>query len=76
MTGISTDIGKIRRHWPDICRVIASLHTGALPAHEVIPVLQHDGRSTGLGEAIGYYGRIFKALHILSFVDDPRSAAR
>jgi len=34
-------------------------------------ILQHDGRLTQLGEAIASYGRIFKTLHVLTFVDDP-----
>ena len=37
----------------------------------MIRILQHDGRPTQLGEAIARYGRIFKTLHVLTFVDDP-----
>jgi TnpA family transposase len=33
-------------------------------------MLQRDGHPTPLGEAIASYGRIFKSLHILTFVDD------
>lgn len=29
-----------------------------------------DGRTTGLGEAFAHYGRIFKTLHLLQYVDD------
>ena len=65
------DLDKIRRHWPDILRVIASVHTREISAHDVIRILQHDGRLTQLGEAIASYGRIFKTLHVLTFVDDP-----
>ena len=65
------DPGKIRRHWPDILRVIASVHTREISAHDVIRILQHDGRLTQLGEAIASYGRIFKTLHVLTFADDP-----
>ena len=65
------DLDKIRRHWPDILRVIASVHTREISAHDVIRILQHDGRLTQLGEAIAGYGRIFKTLHVLTFVDDP-----
>jgi len=35
----------------------------------VIRVLQHSGVPIPLGEAIAAYGRIFKTLHILAFVD-------
>jgi hypothetical protein len=65
------DLDKIRRHWPDILRVVASVHTGEISAHDVIRVLQRDGRPTQLGETIAHYGRIFKTLHVLTFVDDP-----
>lgn len=65
------DLGKIARHWPDILRVICSIHTGEVSAHDVIRVLQHGGRPTSLGAAIAHYGRIFKTLHMLTFVDDP-----
>jgi TnpA family transposase len=65
------DLDKIRRHWPDILRVIASVHAREISAHDVIRILLHDGRLTQLGEAIAGYGRIFKTLHVLTFVDDP-----
>lgn len=67
------DLDKVRRHWPDVLRVIASVHTREISAHDVIRVLQHDGRLTDLGEAIANYGRIFKTLHVLTFADDPGS---
>lgn len=65
------DIEKVRRHWPDICRITASIHTREVSAHDVIRILQRDGRPTDLGEAVAHYGRIFKTLHVLTFVDDP-----
>jgi len=65
------DLGKVTRHWPDILRVIASIHTREISAHDAIRVLQHDGRLTQLGDAIAHYGRIFKTLHVLTLVDDP-----
>ena len=65
------DAEKIRRHWPDICRIAASIHTREVSAHDVIRILQRDGRPTDLGEAVAHYGRIFKTLHVLTFVDDP-----
>ena len=48
----------------------ASIHTGAVRAYDVIRMLQRDGHPTPLGEAIASYGRIFKSLHILTYVDD------
>ena len=51
--------------------MIASVHTREISAHDVIRILQHDGRLTQLGEAIASYGRIFKILHVLTFVGDP-----
>jgi TnpA family transposase len=65
------DIEKIARHWPDILRVICSIYTRTISANDVIRLLQRGGRPTMLGEAIAMYGRIFKTLHVLTFVDDP-----
>ena len=63
-------LDKVRHHWPDILRVVASIHTGAVSAHDVIRMLQHGGNPTQLGDALAHYGRIFKTLHVLSYVDD------
>lgn len=65
------DLEKIARHWPDILRIICSVYTRTVSAHDVIRILQRDGRPTQLGEAFAIYGRIFKTLHVLTFVDDP-----
>ncbi|MGW3473635.1 Tn3 family transposase [Saccharopolyspora sp. NPDC000995] len=64
------DLGKVRRNWEDILRVTASIHTGAVRAHDVIRMLSRDGHPTPLGEAIAHYGRIHKTLHVLRLVDD------
>ena len=50
-------------------RVIASIYTGAVRAYDVVTMLQRDGHPTALGEAIAAYGRIFKTLHILAYID-------
>lgn len=65
------DLGKIAAHWPDILRIIASVHTREISARDVIRIVQHDGRLTALGDALAHYGRIFKTLHVLTFVEDP-----
>ena len=49
--------------------MVASIYTGALRAYDVVTMLQRDGHPTALGEAIASYGRIFKTLHILQFID-------
>ena len=64
------DLARVRRHWPDILRVVGSVYTGAVRAYDVVRMLQRDGHPTPLGEAIASYGRIFKSLHILTYVDD------
>nr|WP_232242736.1 transposase [Streptacidiphilus jeojiense] len=56
---------RIERHWEDILRIIGSIHTGAVRAHNVIRMLSGEGRPTPLGDAIAHYGRITKTLHIL-----------
>jgi TnpA family transposase len=60
----------VRRHWDDILRVVASIHTGAVAAYDVMRTLSRDGRPTPLGEAIASYGRIFKSLHVLTYAED------
>ena len=60
----------MRQHWPDLLRLVASIHTGAVSAHDVIRMLASGGRPTQLGEALAHYGRIFKTLHVLAYVDD------
>jgi TnpA family transposase len=70
------DLGKIRKMWPDMLRVIASIYTGAVRAYDVVTMLQRDGHPTALGEAIASYGRIFKTLHILAYIDVDESYRR
>lgn len=50
-------------------RVVASIYTGAVRAYDMVTVLQRDGHPTALGEAFAAYGRIYKSLHILQFID-------
>ena len=64
------DTDRIRSHWPDMLRVVASIHTDTISAHDVIRVLAAGGRPTQLGEAVAHYGRIFKTLHVLRCIDD------
>jgi len=64
------DLGRIRSQWPEILRLVASVHTGAVSAHDVLRMLARGGALTALGDALAHYGRIFKTLHILSYVDE------
>jgi TnpA family transposase len=64
------DTMRIRRHWDDILRVVASIHTGAVRAYDVIRMLSRDGNPTPLGLAIVHFGRLHKSLHVLSYLDD------
>jgi TnpA family transposase len=70
------DLARIERQWPDIVRVVASIHTGAVPAYDILWVLARGGTPTQLGDALAHYRRIFKTLHVLSYVGDSRIAAR
>ncbi|MEU5940934.1 Tn3 family transposase [Micromonospora sp. NPDC047548] len=63
------DLAKIKRHWDDICRIVASVHCGAISASDVMRMLQHGGQPTQLGDALAHFGRIFKTLHVLSYAD-------
>jgi len=40
------DLGRIRRRWPDILRVVASIHTGAVAAYDILRVLAPGGTPT------------------------------
>ena len=64
------DLEAIRRHWPDILRITASIHTCTVRAHDVLRAISRDGHPTPLGNAIAAYGRVFKSLHVLTFIDD------
>jgi TnpA family transposase len=70
------DLARIRRNWEDILRVTASIYTGTVRACDVVAMLQRDGHPTALGEAIAMYGRIFKSLHILAWIDTDESYRR
>jgi TnpA family transposase len=63
------DLARVRRHWPDILRMVASVHSGEVSASDVMRMLQHGGTPTQLGQALAHFGRIFKTLHVLSYVD-------
>lgn len=50
------DLGRVRQHWPDMARVVASIHTGAVSAHDVIRMLAPGGNVTQLGDALAHTG--------------------
>jgi hypothetical protein len=62
--------------WEEILRVVASIHTGTVWAHDVIRMISRDGRPTVLGDAIAHHGRIPKTLHILRLAEDPDAPLR
>lgn len=64
------DLERPARHWPDMLRVVGSIHTGEVRAFDVMRILQRDGGPTPLGDAFAHYGRIFKSRHLLSYFDD------
>jgi TnpA family transposase len=63
------DLDKVRRHWSEILRLIATIYTSKVSASDVVRALQRGGHPTALGEAIATDGRIFKTFHILSIID-------
>jgi TnpA family transposase len=65
------DLGKVRRHWGEILRLIGTIYTSKVSASDLVRALQRDGHPTALAEAIATYGRIFKTFHILSVIDSP-----
>ncbi len=65
------DLARVLRHWPDILRLVASIHIGTVSAYDAMRMLQAGGNPTQLGEALAHLGRIFKTLHVLTYVDLP-----
>ena len=63
------DLGKVRRHWQEILRLIATVYTSKVSASDVVRALHRGGNPTALGEAIATLGRICKTLHLLQFID-------
>ncbi|WP_455644513.1 Tn3 family transposase [Nocardia gamkensis] len=55
--------------WPDILQLAASVHSGEICASDAMRMLHHGGNPTHLGDALAQYGRIFKTLHVVSYVD-------
>jgi len=51
-------------------RVAGSLKLGTVNATQLIQTLQHSGRPTLLGRAIGELGRIYKTRYLLAYLDD------
>jgi len=45
------------------------VHSGAISASDVMRMLQRGGNPTQLGDALAHFGRIFKTLHVLAYVD-------
>ncbi|WP_267881448.1 MULTISPECIES: Tn3 family transposase [unclassified Streptomyces] len=61
---------RIRQHWEDMLRVAGSLQTGKVRAYDLLRMMMASGdRMTGLGDAFAHYGRIFKTLHLLQYLD-------
>jgi TnpA family transposase len=63
------DLSRVTRHWPDLVRVAASVHSGEICASDVMRMLQRGGNPTQLGDALAHFGRIFKTLHVLAYVE-------
>lgn len=62
------DTTRITANWAEMLRIAGSIHTGAVSAHDVLRMLTHGGTPTRVGDALAHYGRIFKTLHVLSYV--------
>lgn len=65
-------VERIRQNWEDMLRVPGSLTTGKVRAYDLLRMMTSGDRMTGLGDAFANYGRIFKTLHLLQFIDSSR----
>jgi len=62
--------GLIIKYWDDMIRMAGSLKLGTINPTNLIKMLQRGGNPTMLGRATGEFGRIFKTMYQLSFLDD------
>ena len=60
----------IIRYWDDFMRIDGSLMLRTVKPTQLIKVLQHGGKPTMLGRAIGELGRLYKTKHNLTYIDD------
>jgi TnpA family transposase len=60
----------IYNNWNEMLRVMGSLKLGTVNPTNLIRMLQRNGRPTKLGRAITEFGRIYKTLYQLTYVDD------
>ncbi|WP_304519642.1 Tn3 family transposase [Clostridium tagluense] len=58
--------GIIVRYWDDMLKIAASLKMGVVSPTELIQTLQHNGKPTMLGNAIGKFGWIYKTQYLLT----------
>lgn len=70
------NIGLIRDHWDDICRVVGTLHTKAAVPSEVIRALQRAGRPVVLARAIAEIGKIVRTIATLDYATRPEQRRR
>jgi TnpA family transposase len=63
-------LDKIAQCWDDMLRVAGSLANGKVRAYDLLRMMSADSRNTGLCDAFAHYGRIFKTLHVLQFLND------
>jgi TnpA family transposase len=68
-------VERIRQNWEDMLRVAGSLQTGKVRAYDLLRMMTSGDRMTGLGDAFAHYGRIFKTLHLLQFIDPRHTGA-
>jgi hypothetical protein len=70
------NIGLIRDHWDDICRVVGTLHTKAAVPSEVIRALQRAGRPVVLARAIAEIGKVVRTIATLDYATRPEQRRR
>jgi TnpA family transposase len=64
------DTERCSQHWPEMLRLVGSIHLGEVSAYDAMRLLQREGAFTPLGQAFAMYGRVFKSLHLLAYIDD------
>jgi TnpA family transposase len=62
---------RVRAHWSDILRIVASISTGTVTASLIMRQLASHPRQNGVAAALRELGRLERTLLTLEWIDDP-----
>ena len=65
------NVAKIRAHWSEILRIVASIRTGTVTASLIMRQLASYPRQNGVAAALRELGRLERTLFTLDWIEDP-----